>query len=83
VNPSNQEPSLRDFESTLRLLANAFWQLDARFDALKTIFCELHPDKRAQLEELIQSGTQENLRKFEQMQQTIEFLRSRVPGKPS
>jgi hypothetical protein len=64
----------------VKLLGTAFWQMDARFSALKTIVGELHPDQKERLEALIQSNTRENLKQFETLRKTLEFLQASVSG---
>jgi hypothetical protein len=55
-------------------------QLIARFDALKAIVCELHPEVATRLEARIQQECLATAKQFETILQTTEFLRSTISG---
>jgi hypothetical protein len=63
-----------------QLLMDAFLKLDARFDALKTTVCELHPEISQRLEQHIQEFQTENSRKFSELLIIQEFLRRAASG---
>jgi hypothetical protein len=62
------------------MLAHSFLQLSARFDALKAVFCELHPEVAIQLEERIRIEQTASVKQFEELLKSIEFLRATIPG---
>ena len=83
MTPSQPETTEQKLAAALQLismLAHSFWQLNARFDALKATVCELHPEVATQLEERIRKEQTASAKEFEKLLQTIEFLRSTISG---
>lgn len=64
----------------LQVFVDLFLQLDARFDALRTVVCELHPEVADRLEDLIQRNTRANKEEVEKRQKMLTFLQSVVSG---
>ena len=61
-----------------KMLAHGFFQLNARFDAMKTIVCELHPEVAARLEEKIRQDQNAVSKEFADLQRMLELLGSSV-----
>ncbi len=64
----------------LQVFVDLFLQLDARFDALRKVVCELHPEVADQLEDLIQQNTRANKEELEKRQKMLELLQSVISG---
>lgn len=64
----------------LQAVVNLFLQLDARFDALRTVVCELHPEVADRLEDLIQQNTRANKEEVEKRQKMVELFQSVISG---
>jgi len=64
----------------LQVVADLFLQLDARFDALRTVVCELHPEVADRLEDLIQHNTRANKEELQKREKMLAVLQSVVPG---
>ena len=60
----------------LRAFADLVSQLDARFDALKTVVCELHPEVADRLEDLIRKNILANKNEVERQEKMQALLRS-------
>jgi len=80
LSPETTEQKLAAVFQMTSMLAQGFLQLTARFDALKAVVCELHPEVAIRLEELIHKEQSETAKQFAGLLQTIEFLRSRISG---
>ncbi|MFZ3340213.1 MAG: hypothetical protein WA213_04970 [Terriglobales bacterium] len=77
MNPEEEKDIAKVIESIFqaqKLLTNAFWQLSGRFDALKAIVCELHPEVATRLEDRIRTEQNESLRQFEEIQQKLALI---------
>ena len=62
-----------------KILADAFFQLSGRFDALKAIVCELHPEISDRLEKLISKEQSESLKQFAEIQQKMQLSLASLP----
>jgi hypothetical protein len=78
--PDTNEQALASAVQLTQMLAHAHFQLIARFDALKAIVCELHPEVATRLEARIQQESLATAKQFETLLQSIEFLRSKISG---
>lgn len=77
MTPEEEKGIAKVIETILQaqqVLANAFWQLSGRFDALKAIVCELHPEVAARLEDRIRTEQNESLRQFAEIQQKLALI---------
>jgi hypothetical protein len=74
------EQALAMIFQSMQLLADSFWQMSAKLDALKATVCELHPEVAIQLEERIRNSQNEASTQFAELQRTIEFLRTKFSG---
>jgi hypothetical protein len=73
-----QTQTLAAIMQQFKLLAVAFFQLNARFDALKAIVCELHPEVAARLEEKIRQDQNAASKEFLDLQRMLELLGANV-----
>jgi hypothetical protein len=79
--PDNvQEQIIAALFQALKMLGTAFFQLNARFDALKATVCELHPEVAAQLEEKIRQDQNAASKEFADLQRMLELLGSSISG---
>jgi hypothetical protein len=74
-NPAAPESAML---AMLKVFADLFWQVDARFSALKTVVSELHPEVADRLEALIQQNIRENRADFEKQQEIQKLLQAAV-----
>jgi len=83
MNPQDSETNEQTLAAVFQLtsmLAKSFLQLSARFDALKAIVCELHPEVATRLEEQIRKEQSETVKQFAGLLQITELLRSKIGG---
>jgi len=81
MNTPEEQTQIAALFQIIKMLSSAFFQLNARFDALKAIVCELHPEVAARLEEKIRQDQNAVAKEFADLQRMLELLGARVSGR--